>query len=304
MRGSLRIGGHVRPGRELTATGPVRVDGDIDRSEVWAGGELDVEGRAGGAALVGGSLADLRHRLHDPLGGIAAEIDALVQMAGQLAAAAAGRGATVTAPQAIRALSDRFPRLEPGLAEAETLLATARRAWPGLCAGLAAEVTGAHRAIAEPQAVADPLGRLTEAAGFIAAAVPARRSVTPVGVRLRAATRCSISTAGPLRLLGAGAVDCDIDVGGDLVAMGAGGAIRGGTVRAGGRVLVRELAGREGAPLRLVLDEARSGDEVLRADVVSAGVEIAVGRETLRFDRRRKDVRVGVREGRPVLLAA
>ena len=62
---------------------------------------------------------------------------------------------------------------------------------------------------------------------------------------------------------------------------------------------MRELAGGEGAPLRLVLDDARSGEEVLRAGVVSAGVEIAVGRETLRFDRQRSDVRVGVAGGPP-----
>ena len=52
---------------------------------------------------------------------------------------------------------------------------------------------------------------------------------------------------------------------------------------------MRELAGGEGAPLRLVLDGARSGEEVLRAGVVSPGVEIAVGRETLRFDRKRSE---------------
>jgi hypothetical protein len=85
------------------------------------------------------------------------------------------------------------------------------------------------------------------------------------------------------------------------VAAGSGGVIRCGLVRVGGRVRARELDGREGARLRLGLDDLRAGEDLLRADVVQAGVDIVVGREVLRFDRRRAGVRMLVAGGRVVL---
>jgi hypothetical protein len=97
------------------------------------------------------------------------------------------------------------------------------------------------------------VGAQIGAAGFLAAALPARRAVAPVGARLRAATRCEIVTAGPLRI---------------------------------------------------VLDAAGTADDVVTADVVGAGVEIAAAGGTLRFDRRHTGVRVGLAAGRPVLAAA
>jgi hypothetical protein len=99
-------------------------------------------------------------------------------------------------------------------------------------------------------------------------------------------------------------VDCDLDVGGDLHAVGPGGGVRGGTLRAGGRVRAAELASRPGAPLRIVLDGAGAADDALAADVVGAGVEVTAGGATLRFDRRRTGVRVALAGGRPVLAAA
>jgi hypothetical protein len=194
--------------------------------------------------------------------------------------------------------------VEERLARARAEVAAARRVWPEGCAGLAAALAAAHAAVTGPEAPADPLADLTAAAGFLAAAVPSRRAVAPVGVRVRAAVRCTIATAGPLRLLGSGAVDCDLDVGGDLHAVAPGGGVRGGTLRAAGRVRVGELASPAGAPLRIALDAGGTADDVLVADVVGAGVEVTAGGATLRFDRRRTGVRVGLAGGRPVLAAA
>jgi hypothetical protein len=305
VHGSLRIDGHVGPGRALRATGPMRVEGDVDRAEVRAGGELHLEGRATGADLSGGILAALRMRLHEPLRGMAGELDELVLVTANLIAAASARGRTVAPARALRALCDgRHAGVEARLARARAEVAAARRTWPEGCAGLAAALAAAHAAIAGPDAPSDPLGALTAAAGFLAAAMPSRRATAPVGVRLRAAVRCTIATAGPLRLLGAGAVDCDLDVGGDLHAVGPGGGVRGGTLRAGGRVRAGELAARPGATLRIVLDGAGTVDDALAADVVGPGVEVTAGGATLRFDRRRTGVRVGLAGGRPVLAAA
>jgi hypothetical protein len=305
VRGALRVEGHVAPGRALSATGPLRVEGNVDRAVVRAGGELQLEGRATGAHLSGGALAALRARLHDPLHGMAADLDALVLVVANLLAAASARGHAPSAARALRALcADRHAGLEPRLDRAMAEVAAFRRLWPGGCDGLAAALAAAHGALVSPEAAADPVGDLIGAAGFLAAALPSRRAVAPVGARLRAAARCEVVTAGPLRLLGAGAEDCDLDVGGDLVAMAPGGGVRGGTARVGGRVRVRELASRSGAPLRIVLDANGTADDVLTADVVGAGVEIAAAGGTLRFDRRRTDVRVDLAGGRPVLAPA
>ncbi len=43
---------------------------------------------------------------------------------------------------------------------------------------------------------------------------------------------------------------------------------------------------------------------MLRADVVEKGVEVIVRGQSVRFDHRSTDVRIGIGEGRPVLLAA
>ena len=302
--GSLSIGGHVAPGRELSATGPIRVDGNIDRAEIRAGGELHIEGRAAGAALVGGAHAALRGRLHEPLRGVADEIDRLLDLASQLLRAAPDDG-LVTPARVIRVLcAERFETLESRLVHARAIIISSGRDWPGLCAGLSAEVEAAHRAVAAPDRLRDPLGALTASAGFLAAAVPSRRPMGDVGVRLRAAHACSIETAGSLRLMGSGATDCDIAVGGDLIATGSGAALSGGEARVGGRVRVSELSVRSGDRMRVVIEDLRQSDDILRAGVVGAGVEVVVGGQTLRFDRRRSDVRIGVSGGRPVLSAA
>ncbi len=301
VRGSLRIAGHIAPGRQMSATGPAKVDGNIDRSEVRAGGELCITGRAAGASLVGGSLTALRRQLRPPLAGVADEIDALVEMAGLFLAGGSRAGRPTPARVIVVLGTERFATLEARLALGQRLIASAGRSWPGLCGGLAAEVAAARQALAEPERSEDPLAVLNRAAAFLSAAALHRAPAPDVGIRLSSAQACSIETWGPLRLTGAGATDCDISVGGDLIAMGAGGAIRGGQVHVGGRVRVRELAGHGGAGLRVVIEDTRSRDDAVRADVVAAGVEVVIGGRAVRFDRRRTHVRIGARGGRPVL---
>jgi hypothetical protein len=112
---------------------------------------------------------------------------------------------------------------------------------------------------------------------------------------------CTISATGALRLLGPGASDCDIDVGSDLIAIGSDGAIRSGHIRVGGRLEVHELAGREGAWLRVVMCNRNPTQQLLRAHVVQPGVEIVTCGELLRFDRRHTDLRIAVQDGRAVV---
>lgn len=109
---------------------------------------------------------------------------------------------------------------------------------------------------------------------------------------------CEITAAGTLWILGSGATDCDIDVAGDLIGAGPQSAIRSGLVQVGGRLQVGELAGREGARLRVVMTGARATEELVAADVVHPGVEIVACGELLRFDRRHDAVRISVHDGR------
>jgi hypothetical protein len=302
VRGSLRVTGRVSPGGELAATGALQLEGGADRATLRAGGELNIAGRVAASVLTAGTLIALRRRLHAPLREVADELDALIAMAVQVRAAAAGR---VDAARVIRVLSaERFDGLADRLDEAHSLLTTAGRAWPGLCAELAAETGAAHRALAVPELLSDPLARLAAAAGFLGAAVPARRPAMEAGVRVAVAHACSIETPGPLRLTGAGATGCEIDIGGDLTAMASGGAIRGGSARVGGRVRAHELSGHGGSGLRIEITGAQGHDDLVCADVVEAGVEVIVRGQPIRFDRRCTGVRIGLGEGRPVLLAA
>ena len=66
-------------------------------------------------------------------------------------------------------------------------------------------------------------------------------------------------------------------------------------------MLARELAAREGAPLVVVLADPGPAAELLRAEVIQAGVEVRAAGEVLRFDRRRTGVRLGVVGGRFVV---
>lgn len=121
---------------------------------------------------------------------------------------------------------------------------------------------------------------------------------------LACAHSCAVQAAGTLRIVGSGASDCDIDVDGDLIAQGHDSVIRSGFLRVGGRLWVRELTGRHGARLRVVMGEARTADDLVRADLVRAGVDIVICGEILRFDRLHTDVHIGVADGRAVVRSA
>ena len=61
-------------------------------------------------------------------------------------------------------------------------------------------------------------------------------------------------------------------------------------------MLARELAAREGAPLVVVLADPGPAAELLRAELIQAGVEVRAAGEVLRLDRgRRRAVRGGRR---------
>lgn len=299
--GGLLVEGHVGAGCVVALTGGVRVAGMVDRAELRAGEELRVEGRAAASVLAAGAVGALGASLRRPLEGMGEELRRLARQAEQLLRAVADRPGAPAPAAAVGALvAGRFPDLASRLERADRALREARRGWPGLRDGLAGAVTLARRCLEDP-ARPGLVAELAAAGRLIAAAAPGGRGGGVPGMRLGSAHACAIASAGPVRFLGAGAGDCEIEAGGDVVAMREGAVIRGGAIRAGGRVLARELAGREGAPLVVVLADPGPAAELLRAEVVQAGVEVRAGGEVVRFDRRRTGVRLGVAGGRIVV---
>lgn len=299
--GGLLVEGHVAAGSAVAVTGSVRVAGMVDRAELRAGEELSVEGRAVASVLAAGAAGALRASLRRPLEGVGEELLRLARQAEQLLRAAAGRPGAPAPAAAVGALvAGRFPDLSARLERADRALREARRRWPGLRDGLAGAVALARACLEDPGRPG-LVAELAAAGRWIAVAAPGGRGGAVAGMRLGSAHGCAIASAGPVRFLGAGAGDCDIEAGGDVVAMREGAVIRGGTIRAGARVLARELAGRERAPLVVVLADPGPAAELLRAEVVQAGVEVRVGGEVVRFDRRRTGVRLGVAGGRVVI---
>ncbi|WP_217923014.1 FapA family protein [Miltoncostaea oceani] len=300
--GALLVEGHVGAGREVGATGPVRVTGMVDRAHVRAGGELTVEGRASGARLAAGGVARMRRSLDGALAGVPDDLLVLAALARQLVAAADRRGAPAAPGRAVAALRDgRFADLDDRLAAAERVVASARRSWPGLVPAMVSELAAARAVLAAPTGVPDPVARLAGAGAFLRAATTVRPAPEPPGIRLAAARDASIDCAGPLRLTGAGATGCEITAGGDVTAVASGGAILGGTLRVGGRLRAATLGGRGDTPLRVEMTGARPVRDLVRAAVAHPGVEIRIGRETVRIDRRRHDLRIALEPGRVVV---
>jgi len=145
------------------------------------------------------------------------------------------------------------------------------------------------------------VGRLADAAAFLRAATTVRPAPEPPGMRVAAAQDAVIDCAGPLRLTGPGATGCEIVAGGDVTAMTSGAAILGGTLRAGGRLRAATLGARGDVPLRVEMTGTRPVRDLVRVAVAHPGVEIRIGRETVRIDRRRHDLRIALEPGRVVV---
>lgn len=275
--GGLLVEGHVGAGCVVAVTGTVRVAGMVDRAELRAGEELSIEGRAAASVLAAGAAGTLRASLRRPLEGVGDDLQRLARQAAQLLRAVAGRPGAPAPAAAVGALvAGRFPDLALRLERADRALREARRAWPGLRDGLAGAVALARTCLEDP-ARPGLVSALAAARRLIAAAAPGGRGGGVPGMRLGSAHGCAIVSAGPIRFLGTGAGDCDIDAAGDVVAM------------------------RDGAPLVVVPADPGPAAELLRADVVQAGVEVRAAGGVVRFDRRRTSVRLGVVGGRIVV---
>jgi len=86
----------------------------------------------------------------------------------------------------------------------------------------------------------------------------------------------SVTTAGSLLLTGLGTYNVEVEVAGDVLAEGSAATVRGGGIRAGGRIAVPEIGAPGGAPVRVTLEGARRGQR-LATGVAHPGVEVVCG---------------------------
>lgn len=296
--GSLRVRGSVAPGRTVAATGSVVIEGMADRAELWAGGTLVVEGRATGCDMCSGVAVAAWREAYRPLRDATVALDQMVGEARQIVAASGRRGSPAPLTTVLPALAaGRRALLAEDLERVERALAAARKVWPGLLEQVHAAVQAARSALAgQGAAGADPLTTLQATARVLDAATPERRPGGD-GMRVASADRCALEVRGSLRFTGRGARECDMTVWDDLYAMAPGSQIVAGVARVGGVVRARELAGREGAWLRVELEDARPAGDLLRAEAVQVGVEVVTRGHIERFDVRRSDVVVSADGG-------
>lgn len=290
LLGGAAVRGNVRAGTHLRATGGIQIEGVIERSEVIAGGVLDIDGHAFGAELRAGGADAVRAALRRPLATLPDRLEDLA------ADASFGRGDAARREAVATLVAGPYADLPPLLRAAEEDLVQMRAGWPNLLPSVAEALTCGRRAVIGAASVDDPVRDLIRAAAVLRAAGASGRAAEPGALRVRRLDGCSVTAHGSVQISGPGARNCHMRIQGDLFCMADGSEIVGGDIRVRGRVRVRELAARNNAPLRIEVGEA-GGGEPLRADVVQAGVDLVVGGRVHRFARREKDVRVIVEGG-------
>ena len=275
--GSLEVGADLPEGVRITATGDLRVDGDVSRAHLEAGGDVVVSGSCLHSRIRAGALGEAHRTLLGLLGEADAEVASACAMARQVVATAAAGGRRLNERDALRAvLAGRFPAVGPAVADAAR----------ALCApGVAVEerVGGAVRGLA---AVLDALERdehvtaerIASAAAALGRAMQLMRATSgrTSGVEAAYMQACRVEARGSLVLTGAGTYNVDATAGGDVRALGPGATVRGGAIHVGGRLLTTELGAPGGAPVKVVL-EGSGGRERLLAGVAHPGVEVVCG---------------------------
>ena len=282
--GSLEVRADLPEGVSITATGDLRVVGDVSRARIQTGGDIVVSGSCLHSEIRAGALGEIHRTLVDLLGHADVDLASACSIADQLVASAAAAGRRLAAREALRVvLSSRYPALERSVAEAaravrEPGTEVGDRVADAVCAAAAAlealgrdeRVTG-EAIVATAQALGRALGLMRAGCG--------RTS----GVEAAYMQACRVEVRGSLVLTGPGTYNVDASVGEDLRALGAGATVRGGALHVGGRLLATELGAPGGAPVRVVLEGAGAGER-LRAGVAHPGVEVVCGNRRMRIE--------------------
>lgn len=300
--GGLNVLGDVVEGSRVSATGRLMVSGIVDHAHLLSDRGIVVGGACMGSRLRAGALQGHYRRLLAALGEADGEVAALCDMSAQLTEQAAAAGRRISAGRAMAALLPaRFAGLGEALGAAASLArASADELPPAIVAALV-DGAGAIEGLTGGEEVAPE--RMAELAACLTAArgEMERAAAEPADISASYLQACRVEAGGGLTLTGGGTYNTDIVVGGDLRAEASGATVRGGELRVGGRVRVRELGAPGGARVVVVLEGPLGGADRLRAGVAHAGAEVVVRGRRLVVEAKTLNLAVGCDEENDVV---
>jgi hypothetical protein len=297
VRGSLDIAGDVTEGQRVQVSGRLTLRGIADHAHLEAGWSVAIAGSAVGTTIRAGLLQGVYGRVLTALGDADRDATTLCAMTSQLALQAAEAGKVVKGERALAALMQgRFPDLAAALGAAEEVASAPDSGLPPSIRSAVAEAAQAVRAIAAGEAV--PLLRMRALAAALAEAKDEMSATAgePGDVRAGYLQGCRVEAGGGLVITGAGTYNTDAVVAGDLLSEAYGATVRGGELRVGGRVRVRELGAPGEARVVVVLEGPLAGRDRLTAGVAHAGAEIVCRGRRVVVDRTTLNLAVGFDE--------
>jgi hypothetical protein len=250
-----------------------------------------------GSRLRAGALQGVYARLLAALGRADEDAAALCNMTGQVVLQAAQAGRRVPAGRALTALlKSRYPDLGNALAGAAAIATASTVPVPPEILSAIVEAERAVDAVGAGEGV--PPARMARLATALGAAIRemGQAAGDPAHVTASYLQACRIEAGGGLTLTGVGTYNTDVVVGGDLRAEAAGATVRGGELRVGGAVRVRELGAPGGARVLVVLEGAHGGPDRLRAGVAHPGVEVLCAGRRVVVDAKTLNLAVGFDE--------
>jgi hypothetical protein len=297
IHGSLVVAGDVVEGSRVVASGRVTVAGIVDHARLESVLGITVGGACMGSRLRAGALQGVYARLLAALGRADEDAAALCNMTGQVVLQAAQAGRRVPAGRALTALlKSRYPDLGNALAGAAAIATASTVPVPPEILSAIVEAERAVDAAGAGEGV--PPARMARLATALGAAIRemGQAAGDPAHVTASYLQACRIEAGGGLTLTGVGTYNTDVVVGGDLRAEAAGATVRGGELRVGGAVRVRELGAPGGARVLVVLEGAHGGPDRLRAGVAHPGVEVLCAGRRVVVDAKTLNLAVGFDE--------
>ena len=297
VHGSLVVAGDVVEGSRVFASGRLTVAGIVDHARLESVLGITVGGACMGSRLRAGALQGVYARLLTALGRADEDAAALCTMTRQVVLQAAQAGRRVPPERALTALlQSRHPDLGTALASAAAIASASTVPLPPEILSAIVEAERAVDAAGAGDGV--PPARMARLAGSLGAAIREMGEAAggPADVTASYLQACRVEAGGGLTLTGVGTYNTDVVVGGDLRAEASGATVRGGELRVGGAVRVRELGAPGGARVLVVLEGAHGAHDRLHAGVAHPGVEVLCAGHRVVVDAKTLNLTVGFDE--------
>jgi hypothetical protein len=302
VNGSLVVAGDVVDGSRVFASARLTVGGIVDHARLESVMGITVGSACMGSRLRAGALQGVYARLLKALGRCDEDATALCNMTAQVVQQASQAGRTVPPGRALAALlGSRFPGLADDLQAAAGI---ARASTVAIPSEVLSAIVEAAQVVDEARADGEiPPARLARVCATLGAAIREMREAAgePADVTASYLQACRVEASGSLTLTGVGTYNSDIVVGGDLRAEASGATVRGGQLRVGGRVSVRELGAPGGARVLVLLEGSQPIPDRLRAGVAHPGVEVVCEGRRVVVDAKTLNLTVGFDEDNGVV---